>query len=82
MAQIEFESTVAGGFPVLVRCEMEGPDRSVGIMDSHAVDFEFRTLKGGDASFIEKKITRLDWDNLEIEAYEHDRYDRENSYDI
>lgn len=69
--EIEFETTVAGGFPVLVRCTMQRAEPDVGIMSDYGEDFEVLTRQGGSAKFIEGLITQDDWDRLNVEAGEH-----------
>lgn len=59
--QIEFEDTVCGGFPVLVRAT-EYRENGMRFLE----DFEIFTIKGGDANFIVGKMTEKDWDNLGV----------------
>ena len=57
--QIEFEDTVCGGFPVLVRAT-EYRENGMWFLE----DFEILTIKGGAANFIVSKMTEKDWDEL------------------
>lgn len=68
--EIEFETTVAGGFPVLVRCTMQRAEPDVGIMSDYGEDFEVMTRKGKPAPWIEKKMTQADWDDVAVAAGE------------
>lgn len=68
MREVQFESTVANGFPVLVNARIAPPEPSVGIMGPEVYDIEILTPKGKSAYFIEKKITKAEWDHLYEEA--------------
>ena len=66
--KVEFETTVCGGFPVLVTANVFRGDASVGMDHMIAEDIELRTLRGSPALFLERKLTRNDLDQLEEEA--------------
>ncbi len=70
---VEFDSEVAGGFPVTVIATMQRAEPDVGIMGDYAEEFEILTRKGMPAPFIEKKITEDDWSRLAYEAEECER---------
>lgn len=62
------QTCVKGGFPVLVTGTVHGPDRSVGLSGNwvDSCDIEVFTLRGYPAHFIEKKLSKSDWEDLEV----------------
>lgn len=68
--KVEFEARVLGGFPVLVRCIIDAPDRSVGECGPQVTVDEVVTLNGGSAEFVTRRMSRDDWENLARAALE------------
>jgi len=59
------ETTVKGGFPVLVKGVVCFPDYSVGINGYWAEDIEIATLRDKPCKFMEAKLTKAEWLELE-----------------
>jgi hypothetical protein len=66
--QIEFDSTILGGLPVVILADIEGPDESVGIFSSSATIEEIRfngRRRQRDRKYIKgSPISRKVWDRI------------------
>lgn len=70
MMNTEFETTILGGLPVLVRAEVLPPDPEVGIFGAYAEELEIYWPKG-KTMLTDKVLNRLgedDWEVLRGEA--------------
>lgn len=67
---VEAESSVCGGFPVKVSGLLCPAEPDVGIPQPYFDDIQIFTLKGKPAGFLEKKMTSLDWDAVEVALHE------------
>lgn len=63
-----FETTICGGFPVLVEGELEPGD---GGEDRGSFGMEITLVNGKDASFVTRKMTKWDHDRLHDEIQQH-----------
>lgn len=61
----QVEAVVKGGFPVIVKGTVCFPDRSVGLDYYWVDDAELLTLRGKPCKFMEKKLTKSEWELLE-----------------
>lgn len=67
-------ASVLGGFPVLVVGGINPSEPEVGYSGRwvDSCDMEVFTLRGAPATFLEKKLTKDDWDVLEVALLEQD----------
>lgn len=61
---------VCGGFPAVVDFDYDAEDPSVGWGEQYHVN-EVCTPAGKPAPFIEKKMTKDDWDRVNVAMAEH-----------
>ena len=66
------QAFVKGGFPVLVTGKVNAAEPDVGLSGSwvDSCDIEVFTLRGCPAHFIEKKLVKSDWEDLEVALLE------------
>jgi len=63
-----FESTIAGGLPVVVVASICPPEPDVGIFEPYAADLEIFDSQGRPAPWAHRRATRADLDRLAEEA--------------
>jgi hypothetical protein len=65
--KVEIETTVCGGFPVLVTANAYPAEPVVGYDRVYLEDIEIITRQGKPAEFMVAKMTPADWDQIEEE---------------
>jgi|TARA_R110002020_G_scaffold285353_1_gene500882 hypothetical protein len=65
----EVETTVLNGMPITVCFEVAQPEHDVGIFTPYIEDI-WLEVKGKRAEWLEKRLTSIDWKNLEEEVLE------------
>lgn len=63
--QMEIETTVLGGLPVIAAFDIEGRDPSVGIFEEYPGNITILTTKGQPAPWAEKRMSKKDWARVE-----------------
>jgi hypothetical protein len=72
------ETTVLGGFPIIVHYQPCPAEPDVGIQRLYAEVDHITTMKGEPCVWIERKMTPEDWEAVDEAAHEHmttDYYD-------
>lgn len=69
MREIQFETTILGGLPVVVKAAIMSPDPEVGIFRSYLEEYELYWLKGGEVPrSIYDRITPAEFETLQEDA--------------
>lgn len=74
--EVEFETTINGGLPVVVAAKIHPAEPDVGILDGQP-EFELFWIGGGACKI---NISDADWARIELECLDHARggfWDRE-----
>jgi hypothetical protein len=64
--KVKIETTVCGGFPVLVMANAYPAEPDVGYDRAYFEDIEILTRQGTPAKFIERRLNDFDLDNIEL----------------